>query len=979
MASSRSVSVALGAALSLTLAASAYSAGTNPTTSTQPIASRDTTPTVIHAARFDVSAPIRDIIRNMPPAQPLGTEEEPYAIPNILLKLTGAPNKPSLRGIQRSPSGIPAPPIELTFETISSATSGCGCLPPDTNGDVSDQHYIQWVNSAWQVFDKTTGAPDPATPSPTQGNSFWVGFGGLCETTNAGDPIALWDPRAQRWVMSQFVTQSPFAQCVAVSTTSDPLGTYNRYEFNWTNFGDYPKLAVWTDESGSQDAYLLTTHEFNSSNSFVGAAYVAMERDKMLVGDSSAAMLHYPGFNAYGVEPVNLVGTLNAPANACPSFVHYDDTNFDGYLFWDLCLDWATPANSTISATPTHIAGTPFAPYGGEVPQQGSANGLDSFGTHIMYRANARAFPPGAPTNISLVVNHAVMADQGQSAINWVLFNLDDHGANPPQPTALDKTLVEESTYAPDAENRWMGGIGIDASGNIGLGFSKSSSDLHPQIEITGRTLEDAPGTLRDETNCTEGIANGSQTSSSNRWGDYSSMSVDPVDQCTFYFTDEYYPTTASSSWHTRVCTFKFDGCGDPNYAVVPATTSRVEMCGATSTGDPSYGLRVGVLNGFTGDVALAASGLPAGATAQFSTNPVTAPGSSTLTLVGGAAAASGSYTIQVDGTNGSLTRSVALQFDISSSAPGAPQLTAPVDTASGTNVYPLLTWNAAASDRIFGDGFDGVAFPLSAGDALTYTVDVATDSAFTNIVATTTVATTSWQVDSLLDGSTQYYWRVTPHNLCGDGPVSATFSFTTGVPGVCPAGTTSTTVYQDDFQSGVNGWVAAGSGSTGWTQGTAPGGTGMSTTVWKVPDNTVSSDRTLTTPVIAIPVGAAAVFASYDGYHKSEQNGPGACWDASVLEASNNGTTFAYLDATHMLTDPYNGAGSNDTVLGTKMGWCYPGPAGSSVPTHSVVDMNTFAGQNLQLRFRMVSDGNSAATAPNGFVIDNFKVDVCQ
>jgi hypothetical protein len=979
MASSRPVSVALGATLSLTLAASAYSAGNNPSTSTRPIASRDTTPTVIHAARSDVSAPIRDIIRNMPPAQALGTEEEPYAIPNILLKLTGTPPKPSLRGIQRAPSGTPAPPIDLTFETISSATSGCGCLPPDTNGDVSDQHYIQWVNSAWQAFDKTTGTPDPTTPSPTQGNSFWVGFGGLCETTNAGDPIALWDPRAQRWVMSQFVTQPPYAQCVAVSTTSDPFGTYARYEFNWPNFGDYPKLAVWTDDSGSQDAYLLTTHEFDSGGSFVGAAYIAMERDKMLTGDPSAAMLRFPGNNAYGVEPVNLVGTMNAPGNACPMYVHYDDTNFDGYLFWDLCLDWTTPANSTISATPTHIAGTPFAPYGGEVPQQGTANGLDSFGTHIMYRANARAFPPGAPTNISLVVNHAVMADQGQSAINWVLFNLDDHGSNPAQPTALDKTLVEESVYAPDAENRWMGGIAVDGSGNIGLGFSKSSSDMHPQIEITGRTLEDAPGTLRDETNCTDGIGNGSQTSSSNRWGDYSSMSVDPVDQCTFYFTNEYYPTTASSSWHTRVCSFKFDGCGDPNYAVVPTTTSHVQMCGATATSDPSYDLRVGVLNGFTGDVTLAATGLPAGATAQFSTNPVSAPGSSTLTLVGGAAAASGSYTIQVNGTNGSLTRSLSVEFDVSSSAPGAPQLTTPADTTTGTNVYPTLVWNGSGNDRIFGDGFDGVVLPPISGDALSYTVDVATDSAFTNIVATKTVTTTTWAVDTLLDASTQYYWRVTPHNLCGDGPVSATFSFTTGVPGVCPAGTTSTTVYQDAFESGINGWVAAGSGSTGWTQSTPPSGTGMSTNVWKVPDNNVSSDRILTTPVIAIPSGAAAVFASYDAYHKGEQNGPGACWDEAVLEASNDGTTFAYLDATHMLTDPYNGAASNDTVLGTKMGWCYPGPAGSSVPTRSVVDMNSFAGQNLQLRFRMVSDGNSTAPAPNGFVIDNFKVDVCQ
>jgi hypothetical protein len=706
-----------------------------------------------------------------------------------------------------------------------------------------------------------------------------------------------------------------------------------------------------------------------------------MERDKMLTGDPSAAMVRFAGSDSYGLEPVNLAGTLDAPANACPSFVHYDYNNNDGYLFWDLCLDWATPANSTISASPTHVAGTPFAPYGGEVPQQDTGNGLDSFGTHIMYRANARAFPPGAPTNISLVVNHSVLAADGQAAVNWVLFNLDDHGANPSTPTPLDKILVEENTYAPDLENRWMGGIAVDGSGNIGLGFSKSSADLHPQVEITGRTLEDTSGTLRDETNCTDGIANGSQTSSSFRWGDYSSMSVDPVDQCTFYFTNEYYPITGGASWHTRVCSFHFDGCGDPNYAVTSTTPTRVEMCGATSTTDPSYALRIGVLNGFTGDVSLAATNLPSGTTAQFSTNPVSAPGTSTFTVLGGAAAASGEYAIDVAATSGSLARNITLQLGLSANGPSQVLLLSPLDVATGVNVYPTLTWGTGGDDRIFGDGFDGTTLPPVPvpTDALSYTVEVATDPGFATIVASATVPTTSWTIDTLLGASTQYYWRVTPHNYCGDGPVSATFSFSTGVPGQCPAGSTATTVYQDAFESGVNGWVAGGSGSTGWTQATPPAGTGMSTTVWKVPDNGTASDRTLTTPAIVIPSGATAVFASYDNYHNSEQNGPGGCWDTSTLEASTDGTTFAYLDATHMLTDPYNGAAASDTVIGNRMSWCYPGPGGASSPSHAVVDMSGFAGQSTQLRFRMVSDGNSVAPAPNGFVIDNFKVDVCQ
>ncbi len=937
----------------------------------------DQHPTVTYASRHDVSAPMRDIVRNMPPEAPLGTEQEPFLIPNILLKPSGIANrKPYLPGIQSAPIGVPAPAIDLSWEGVSAATSGCGCLPPDTEGDVSDQHYIQWVNTRWAVYDKTDGS---VVQGPTNGNSFWVGFGGKCETTNAGDPITLWDPRAQRWIMSQFVTSAPFAQCVAVSTTSDPLGTYNRYEFDWTNFGDYPKLAIWTDDSGSQDAYLLTTHEFQGQ-AFQGAALIALERDAMVAGDPTPAMVHFGGYDAYGVEPINLVGQMNAPANACGGYTHFDAGTSD-YLFWDICLDWTTPANTTISANPTRVPGTPFVPYFDEVPQQGSPNGLDPFGTHIMYRANARAFPADAPTRISLVVNHVVQGDVQQGGINWVHFNLDDHGQTFTVPTPLDKTLLEEGVYAPDAENRWMGGIAIDGSGNIGVGFSKSSSDIHPQIMISGRTAEDPPGTLEDEQNCTDGIGNGSQTSSSDRWGDYSAMSVDPVDQCTFYFTNEYYPTTTGASWHTRVCSFKFASCGQPDYALVPETAPRIELCGATTSTDPAYSIRAGVLNGFTGAINLAANNVPAGATADFSVNPINAPGSSVLTLTGGAALPSGEYAMTVDGTNGSTTRTVALSLGVSANAPPAVTLLTPVDAAAGVKVRPLLTWGNGTGDTIFADGFDGGPQPPPGGstDALSYTVDVATDSAFTNIVTSATVETTSWAVDVILDATTTYYWRVTPHNYCGDGAVSATFSFTTGVPGECPSGTSSTTLYQDDFESGVNGWTAGGTGATGWTQGTPPGGTGMTTTVWQVPDNTTTSDRTLDTPVIALPSSAVSVILSFDAYHKSEQNGPGACWDLSSMETSTDGTTFNYLDGTHFFTDPYNGAGSNDTPVGSREGWCYPGPAGQSAPTHSIVDLDSFIGQSIQLRYRMTTDSNTAASAPNGLLIDNFKVEVCQ
>ena len=931
----------------------------------------DQTPTVIHATRHDVSAPMRDIIRTMPPQAPMGTEEEPFLIPNILLKpsLPRVLREPAYPGIQRMPTGVPGPTVDLSFDGINQATSGCGCLPPDTNGDVSDQHYIQWVNSSWAVYDKLTGTQ---VQGATPGNSFFVGFGGKCETTNAGDPLALWDPQAQRWVMSQFVTSAPYAQCVAVSTSADPLGTYNRYEFNWPFFGDYPKMGVWTDESGKQDAYLLITHEFGGGSAFQGAALIAMERDKMLAGEADAAMVRFGGFDAYGVEPFNLIGNVPAPNGSCPGYVHFD-ANTSSYLFWDMCLDWTNPGSTVVSPV-TAVQGTSFSPFFDSVAQQGTANGLDSFGTHIMYRANVRAFPEDAPYRMSLVVNHTVQGDTQQAGINWVHLALKssnvaggdrvfadyfDGVAVPPLPVpaaALDKVIVDQGTFAPDATNRWMGGIAMDGSGNIGVGYSQSDSAMHPQIQVTGRTLDDARGTLRDEQNCTDGVANGSQTSSSGRWGDYSSMSVDPVDQCTFYFTSEYYATTASSAWRTRVCSFKFDGCGDPDFALVSDTPQRIEMCGATNSQDPSWNLRAGVLNGFSGPVTLTATGVPAGAVPNFSANPLQAPGNSTLTLAGGAALGSGEYSLEVDATSGSLTRSVALEFGISEAAPAVPVLVAPANGATGVKVHPTLSWDAVPG-------------------ALSYTVEVASDAGFANIVASATVDTATWAVDTVLDSETPYFWRVTPHNYCGDGPVSSTFGFTTGVPGECPTGTTASTVFLDDFQAGVNGWTADGTGAAGWTQMAAPAGTGLTTTVWGVPNNATTSDRGLASPAIALPAGVQATILSFDTYHSFEIDGAG-CWDNGTMQLKVGAGAFSYLDNSRLFTDPYDGIVSPGEANAGDNGWCH---APSSVPIHSIVDLDGFEGQSVQLRWRAVTDSNTTAPSPNGMYIDNVKVEVCQ
>ncbi len=956
-------------------------------TATQPAPKR---PVVIHASRFDVSPAMRDV--HLPPMQPMGDGSGEFEIPNKFVKTPLPPRTSAPVGpITRSPSiNTPAPAIIASFDGINQTNSGCGCLPPDTEGDVSQNYYFQWVNSAWALYDKTSGVVIPnGASSYTPGNSFFAGFGGLCETTNDGDPVVVFDQFAHRWVASQFVvppgagSNAGSAQCVAVSTGPDALGTYYRYEFDSTYFGDYPKIGVWVDQGGSQDAYTLTTHEFDEANgeAFVGAAYAVLQRDAMLEGRPAAqvAMVRFGGLDAYGVEPIHLIGTYTAPPGSCPVFVHFDSVTSD-YLFWDMCINWNTPSGTTLSASPSRLApSAPFTYDYNQVSQTGTTALLDSFGTHTMYHATARAFPSGAPERLSLAINHTILPDPttNQGVVRWVHFGLNPQSdrifgdnydnkmlpdAPLPNAAAMTKTILDQGVYNPDANTRWLPAVSIDANDNIGIGYSKGGSTLNPQMATNGRTYNDPAGTLEDEQICTP-VTTGHQTSTSARWGDYSNMTVDPADQCTFYYTSEYYATTSSSSWSTRVCSFKFANCGTPDFTVVNDSASRLQICEATATADPTFKLRVGVLNGFNGAVTLSSTS-PAGVTPTFSYNPISpTPGASRMTLTGADALAPGEYLFTVTGTSAApSTRTTDIHLGISDHTPTAPTLTTPANAATGVKIYPNFTW---------------AAIP----DALSYLVEVATDAGFTNIVSSGTSSTNSWSPPQPLAQSSQFYWRVTPNNYCGTGAVSAVFTFTTGVPGTCPAGTTLTQVAAWNWDdTTVQGWTVTGSGGGTaanhlWTLTPSPiAGTGFGTNSYAfyIKDNTTTSTWDLVSPSIAIPGTAQSAFLKYDVFHHLEQDDTnGGCWDGLILEA-NTGSGFQYLPANRMFTDPYSGLSD---YTGNPV-WC----AASGAPAHSIVDFDSYIGQPaLRFEFDVSSDGSAAAPAPNGVVVDNIEVDVCQ
>jgi hypothetical protein len=919
------------------------------------------------AVRADISPPLSELLRSTP-TRFVGPTTE---IPNILLKPTPLDsNQPrwmaELSGVQTAPLG--SPPVPAPLQSFNGLSLN-GSLPPDTNADVSDTHVIQWVNTQWNVFNKLTGLPIGA---PMEGNVFWAGFGGACESTDAGDPIVLYDDAAERWVFSQFTGSAVPRQCFAISQTSDPMGPYSRYEFVFPRFNDYPHIGIWQDASTGRDGYYFVVHEFQGET-FQGAAFVAVDRNRMLAGApaSQVSMLRFPGIDAYGALPAHLEGTAKARSGACAPFVHFDSSTSD-YLFWDLCADWTTPANSTLSTTPTRVAASaPFSNAIGDSPQAGTTQGLDTFAQNLMYRASARAFPPGAPTETSVVVNHTVNAGGTELGVRWAHFDLRApavvegdavfaDGFEPPvaaAPVLLAKGLVEDGVYSPDADNRWMGGINIDRNGYLGVGYSVSSATLNPQIRYTGRTFATPPGTLLDEASCTAGIANGSQLSTSGRWGDYASMSTDPEDECTFWFTSEYLATTSNAGWTTRICSFRFPECGQPDFRLVPESAARFEFCAATSS-DPVFEFRAGVVSGQSGDATLTLSGLP-GVTPSFSANPLPLPNDGSVTFGGATSLASGDYTGAIVATAGSKVRSLPVTLSVSSAAPVAATLVAPANNAVGQLIRPVLSWNSVPG-------------------ALRYRVQVATDAGFASIVFDQTVEATS-AVTSVLAANTGYFWRVRAINHCGDGVISASFQFTTGTPGSCPAGTTANQVLFDDNQTPAIAWTTpVGVGPNTWVR-TAATGTGMTSTVWRANNvSTAPNDQPLISPPIVLPSAAQSPLQlTFRTFHVFEVDGATGCWDGALLDIStDNGSSWQQLNS-QLLTDPYDGvsAGGTNPVGGGVPMWCRS--AGGA--RNSVVDLNSFAGQTIRLRFRATGDDNTAAGTPNGFEIDDIRVFGCQ
>ena len=429
--------------------------------------------------------------------------------------------------------------------------------PPDTNMAVGSKQVVQWVNSQYAVFDKATGA---LVSGPFNGNVLWSGFGGGCETNNNGDPIVKWDNWAQRWVMMQFSLSGGYLECVAVSTTDDATGTWNRYAFSYTVFPDYPKAGVWPD------GYYVTFNTFGSSgNSYTGAKTCVYDRVSMLAGTTATQQCADLTTSYFSVLPADVDGQSTPPVGA-PNYQLAFDNAYNALDFWSFHVDWVTPANSKVTHK-SAISVAAFTPVG-SVPQNSTTLKLDALSDRLMYRLAYR----NLNGTESLLVTHAVRADAttGQGAIRW--YQIQN-----PNDSTLGPVVAQQGTYQPDtALWRWMSTGAMDGAGNIAIGYSTSSATAYPALAIAARNAGDTAGTLGPETLVKQGTGSETKGSTSyTRWGDYAAMVVDPVDDSTMWFTSLYQINSGQFAWNTWISAFKISApVPTPGISLSPASLS---------------------------------------------------------------------------------------------------------------------------------------------------------------------------------------------------------------------------------------------------------------------------------------------------------------------------------------------------------------------------------------------------------------------
>jgi hypothetical protein len=632
-------------------------------------------------------------------------------------------------------------------------------------------------------------------------------------------------------------------------------------------------------------------------------------------------------------------------------------------------------------------------------------------GTHIQGTASTNAgytgnsvcdqFRPGAQTVFaaSSGTSHSTPAVAGVASLYYRWLQTT-YGVSAPSPALMKAYLLAHPTYL----------TGVGAGGNLpsnsqGYGmpnmkvaFDTTSRSLLDQTQIFGATGDswtwngavadpskpvrivmaytDAAGAIGvspQVNNLNLAAVVGANTYLGNRFTGQWSITGGSADNANNYEA-VFLPTGTSGALQITITAANIAGDGVPNNAdptdqdfalvcyncaqnadfTLLATPPSQDIC---TPSNAVYNVAVGSILGYNDPVTLSASGHPAGTTAGFSVNPVAPAGASVLTIGNTGAAAPGSYSIEVMGVAVTSTHTTTVELNVFTAAPAAPTLLTPANGALNVPAAPTFTWNAVAQ-------------------AASYSIQVATDAGFSNIVASATgIAGTSWTSNVALNTSSTYYWRVWADNTCGAGAYSATWSFTTvAAPGDCSPGTTPRVLFSDGFESGASGWTTpAGVGTNTWALSTANPNAGASH--YRGVDTASITDQRLVSPAVALPTGENPVVLKFWHVPNLENSGTTACYDGGILEVSSDGgTTWAQVPNANLLVGPYTGAisGSFSNPLAGLQAWC---STTTTTYRQTIADVSAYAGQTVQFRLRI---GTDSSVGRPGWDVDDVMVQSC-
>jgi len=926
------------------------------------------------AGLFDagvIPAEVRVDMRNLPkpeawrPGDPIKEIPQRKGVPRDYVAPATAPQPGDgdpLRALDRR---APAHSGGRAFDTPLISQDGLGFTgvnPPDTVGDVGNDYYVQLINGSGTrvlILDKTNGLEAASFVL----GSLAQGLGTGC-TAGRGDPIVMFDSTVfngigeppGRWFLSEFTSES---FCVYISQTADPTdGLWYVYEF-FSDSGllpDYPKYAVWPD------AYYIGANEDGASVPGPGRTVYALDREMMLQGQPTrpTQVFEVPpmaGFGFQMLQPADWDGAVPPPADAPGLFLrHRDDEVHNGdsadptrdFLeIWKFSVDWDNAANSTFSG-PTNIG---VADFESElcglvsfscVPQRGSSIRLDPLREPMMWRAQYLNFG----THQVIVGSWVTDVEGGAADLHGVRWaELRNVGSG--------WTRHQQGTISPDNIHRWMSSIAMDGSGNLAVGYNVSeTSSVFPGLRYTGRLISDPLDTMPvAEVSLVEGAA----ANASNRYGDYSSMNVDPVDACTFWFTGEY---NASSQWSTRIGKFRFETCGDPNF-ILNGDPRELQAC--VSAGDDLVSgitLEVGSLQGFSSDVALAFDpALPTGFSGSIdplTVTPAEPPTQAAAEITVPSTALPGEYPVTITGASvGAGSQAVGFTVSVADVVPPATTLESPAAGAVNAALAPVFEWSASAQ-------------------ANSYLFELATDSNFSEILVAETVVGTALQIPFELDSLTEYFWRVSPVNQCGAAAATSASFITALAAGDCEIGSVAIEYFVDDMESGENGWShSAPDGPDTWNLQGVDANSPVS--AWQADSVAEPSDQRLVSPEIILPGGISSPTLQFFTRFSIEQSASG-CYDGAIVEYSDdNGQTWTRFAASDILDNPYVGVieTGGDNPLGGFPGWC-----GLQEWTRTVIDLGGLEGQDLRFRFRL---GTDVLVAQEDWLVDDVVVQSCE